>query len=27
MQFQLQMIGTGSAFAKSYYNNNALISY
>jgi hydroxyacylglutathione hydrolase len=26
MQLQLQMVGTGAAFAKSYYNNNALIS-
>ncbi|MFK7696139.1 MBL fold metallo-hydrolase [Paenibacillus sp. HJGM_3] len=26
MQWQLQMVGTGAAFAKSYYNNNALIS-
>lgn len=26
MQLQLQMIGTGSAFAKKYFNNNALIT-
>lgn len=25
MDFRLQMIGTGSAFAKKYYNNNALL--
>ncbi len=25
MEFRLQMIGTGSAFAKKYYNNNALL--
>ncbi|WP_442603831.1 MBL fold metallo-hydrolase [Paenibacillus sp. KN14-4R] len=25
MSLQIQMIGTGSAFAKSYFNNNALI--
>ncbi|SDC78050.1 Ribonuclease BN, tRNA processing enzyme [Paenibacillus sp. UNCCL117] len=25
MSLQLQMIGTGSAFAKSFYNNNALL--
>ncbi|UHA74086.1 MBL fold metallo-hydrolase [Paenibacillus sp. 481] len=25
MALQLQMLGTGSAFAKSYYNNNALL--
>ncbi|THF73876.1 MBL fold metallo-hydrolase [Cohnella fermenti] len=25
MQMDIQMIGTGSAFAKSYYNNNALL--
>lgn len=25
MKLQLQMLGTGSAFAKTYYNNNALI--
>ncbi|WP_284638829.1 MBL fold metallo-hydrolase [Paenibacillus silviterrae] len=26
MSLQIQMIGTGSAFSKSYYNNNALVS-
>ncbi|MCD1257979.1 ribonuclease Z [Paenibacillus athensensis] len=26
MSFQIQMIGTGSAFAKTYYNTNALIT-
>ncbi|MCR8641866.1 MBL fold metallo-hydrolase [Paenibacillus sp. N1-5-1-14] len=25
MNYQLQMIGTGSAFSRNYYNNNALI--
>ncbi|TVY06728.1 MBL fold metallo-hydrolase [Paenibacillus cremeus] len=25
MSLQIQMIGTGSAFAKTYYNNNALV--
>ena len=27
MSLQIQMIGTGSAFAKKYYNNNALVYY
>ncbi|WP_127579714.1 MBL fold metallo-hydrolase [Paenibacillus koleovorans] len=26
MKFQLRMIGSGSAFAKAYYNNNALVA-
>jgi len=26
MSFQIQMVGTGSAFAKTYYNTNALIT-
>lgn len=25
MSLQLQMLGTGSAFAKKYFNNNALL--
>ncbi|WP_028549371.1 MBL fold metallo-hydrolase [Paenibacillus sp. UNC451MF] len=27
MSLQIQMIGTGSAFSKKYYNNNALVTY
>jgi hydroxyacylglutathione hydrolase len=27
MSFQIQMIGTGSAFAKTYYHTNALLTY
>lgn len=27
MSIQVRMIGTGSAFAKTYYNNNALVTY
>ncbi len=26
MNLELQMIGTGSAFAKTYFNNNALLT-